>query len=317
MKLNRVMWGIVLVFIGIVLLLTNFNVIEFYWRNVWSFWPVFLVIAGVNILFNRNKSEVGNMICLGVLVVILGFVFYKGQQPPTSKNWIGERFTQDIDTELNDEKEDSVTKLRFSEPYVAADSAKKTTLNITGGGTSFSLDGATDALIFAEVERRSGNFVLQKESTDSLNVINFKMKDKKNGISFNDGGNDVMLQLNKKPEWNINVNMGVGKVDLDLTDYKLRTFKFDGGVAALDITVGELLPITDLNIKTGAANVVIKVPLSSGCRIRTKTGLSAKDFPKFIKIDNGNYETANYSTSAKKVFINLDGGLSNFEVTRY
>ena len=104
MKLNRVMWGVILLFVGIVLLLENFNVIEFYWRNVWAFWPVFLIISGVNILFNKNKSQVGNMICIGVLVVILGFVFYKGQQPPANKYWFGERLSKDIDIVINDDK---------------------------------------------------------------------------------------------------------------------------------------------------------------------------------------------------------------------
>ena len=180
MRLNRVMWGIILLFVGIVLLLENFNVIQFYWRNVWSFWPLFLIISGVNILFNKKKSEIGNAICLGVLVIMLGVVFFKGQQPPANRNWIGDRFSRDFDTELNEDLDDSVQKVNFSEPFVEADSAKKTILNISGGGTSFSLDGDTQELIAAEVERRNGNFILQKETSDSVNTLTFKMKEKKN-----------------------------------------------------------------------------------------------------------------------------------------
>jgi hypothetical protein len=317
MKLNRVMWGVVLLFVGAVLLLENFDVINFYWRNVWSFWPVFLIIAGVNILFNRNKSEIGNMISLGVLVVMLGFIFYRGQQPPLHGNWIGERFSKDLDLELDSAEEGGAEKLRFTEPFIAADSAKKTILNISGGGTSFNLEDETDQLITADVERKYGNFILQKESSDSVNTVTFKMKDKKGNWSLGDGGNDVDLKLNKKPEWTINMNMGAGEVNLDLSDYKMRSFRFDGGAASVDLKVGTLLPITDVVVKTGVASVEIAIPEESGCRIKTKTGLSAKDFPGFIKIDNSNYETSNYKTSAKKIFINLDGGLSNFEVHRY
>jgi len=317
MKLNRVMWGVVLLFVGAVLLLENFDVINFYWRNVWSFWPVFLIIMGVNILFNRNKSETGNMISLGVLVVMLGFMFYRGQQPPLNKNWIGERFSKDLNLELDSAENGDMQKLSFTEPFVAADSTKKTILNISGGGTSFNLEDGTDQLITADVERKYGNFILQKESSDSVNTVTFKMKDKKGNWSFGDGGNDVNLKLNKKPEWTINMNMGAGEVTMDLSDYKMRSFRFDGGAASVDLTVGTLLPVTDIVVKTGVASVEISIPEQSGCRIKTKTGLSAKDFPGFIKIDNGNYETSNYQTSTKKIFINLDGGLSNFEVNRY
>ena len=317
MKLNRVMWGVILLFVGIVILLQNFNVIDFYWRNVWSFWPVFLIIAGVNILFNKNKSQVGNMISLGVLVLMLGFMFYRGQQPPADRNWIGDNISKSLDMDMDSVEDGDTQKLNFTEPFIAADSAKKTVLNISGGGTSFNLKGETAELITAEVERRNGNFILQKETTDSVNTVTFKMKDKKGKWSLGNGGNDVDLKLNKKPEWTVNMNMGAGAVDFDFSDYKVRSFRFDGGAASVDIKVGALIPITDVTVKTGVADVKINIPEGSGCRISTKTGLSSKDFTGFIKLENGNYETANYKTSTKKIFINLDGGLSNFEVNRY
>lgn len=111
--------------------------------------------------------------------------------------------------------------------------------------------------------------------------------------------------------------MGAGELDFDLTRHKIRTLNFDGGAADLKIKIGDLIPITDVNVKTGVANVEIKVPQASGCRIKTHTGLASKDFKGFVKKDDGYYETPNYSTSKNKVFIKLDGGLSNFEVDTY
>lgn len=318
MKLTRVMWGIVLLFVGIVLLLDNFNVIEFYWRNVWNFWPVFLIISGVNILFNRNKSETGNMISLAVLVVVLGFVFFKGQEEPANRSWMDGRFSKDFDINIDTDRDnDSVESLSFAEPFVPADGIKKTVFNISGGGTSFFLNGETDSLVVANVEKRRGNFILQKESSDSVNTLILKMKEKKEGWSINDGGNTVNLLMNKAPEWLINVNMGAGEVKFDFSDYKVRRFGFDGGAASLDIRIGEKLPVTDVVVKTGVADVKLSVPESSGCRISTKTGLSAKDFPGFVKLNSNSYETSNFKAAGKKVIIVLDGGLSNFEVRRY
>jgi hypothetical protein len=320
MKLDRILWGIILLFVGVVLLLENFNIIEFYWRNVWGFWPIFLIIAGVNILFNRNKSNLGSMISIGVLVLTLGFLFYKGQQPPESRNWLGDRFGNDLHIDMDDDNDDdqsvNTERLSFSEPY-QTDSAKKVVLNISGGGTSFKLDGTTDSLIAADVERSRGTFTLKKEFLDSVQTLTFKMQEKKGKWSMNDGGNSVNFKLNKQPVWDVIMGMGAGEVDFDLTEYKVRTFRFDGGAAALDITMGDLLPIADVVVKTGVADVKIKVPSGAGCRIKSNTGLSSKDFTGFTKMENGSYETSNYATSTKKIFITLDGGLSNFEVSRY
>ena len=313
MKLDRIMWGIVLLFIGGVLLLDNFNIIEFYWGNVWRFWPIFLIIAGVNILFSRNKSQIGGIISIAVLVITLGVLFYKGQERRDHRSWMNESTHTDEDHTDSDENHHET--LDFSHPY-ANSASGLTVLNISGGGTSFELKGATDSLITAHVERKAGNFTLETTKNDSLTTVNFKMKGKSNW-NMGDGSNDVDFRLNTRPNWEIHMNMGAGEVNFDLSDYKVRTFNFDGGAAALDIKFGDLLPITDVNVKTGVADVKINVPENSGCRIKTKTGLSSKDFDGFTKLGDGTFETPNYKTSAKKIFINLDGGLSSFEVKRY
>ncbi len=316
MKLDRIMWGIILLFVGGVLLLENFNVIQFYWTSIWRFWPVFLIIAGINILFNRRQSQLGTIISIGVLVVMLSFLFYKGQQPPEHRNWISDNFRGHVD--INDDRDDNadMQTLHFSEPF-NIDSTKQVVFNVSGGGTSFDLQGPTDSLISADVNGRRGNYSLKKEITDSNQTISFKMQDRKGKWSMGEGGNDVSFKLNQTPVWTINMSMGAGEVDFDLSNYKVRTFRFDGGAAALDITMGELLPITDVIVKTGVADVKLKIPTNSGCRIRSKTGLSSKDFSGFTKVSNDTYETPNFKSSTKKIFVSFDGGLSNFEVNRY
>ena len=296
-----------LLFIGGVLLLENFNIIDFHWGRVWRFWPVFLIIGGVNILFSRSKSQVGGMISLGILVVTLGILFYKGQQP-RHEVWINSH------TKENDESE-SPRDVTYSHPYTDSVSVK-TVLNVSGGGTSFELKGATDSLITADVHRKLGSFSLETNVSDSITTVNFNMQGKSKW-NMGDGGNEVDLRLNTNPVWEVHMNMGAGEIDFDLSGYKVREFNFDGGAAALDIKFGDLLPITDVNIKTGVADVKINVPVGSGCRIKTKTGLSSKDFTGFNKLEDGVYESPNYKGSAKKIFVNLDGGLSNFEVKRY
>lgn len=320
MKLDRVIWGVLLLFIGGVLLLDNFDIINFYWRNVWSFWPVFLIILGVNILFNKNNSQTGNIISLGILVVTLSFLFVKGQERPSSRFWWGDGKRNHVEMNIDDDDDDKgFTNDTFLTPLSAGDSTRKNILNISGGGTSFDLKGTTDSLFVAKVRKKNSNFSLTKETIDSVNTLTFKLQDKnkRNSWNFNDGGNDVDIRLNASPVWEMNLKLGAGQIDFDLEKYKVRTLNFDGGAAEVDIKLGSLLPITDVNVKTGVADVKIRVPKDSGCRIKTKTGLSTKDFTGFTKISEGLYESPNYQSSSKKVFINLDGGLSSFEVDRY
>lgn len=323
MKFERIIYGVILLFIGGVLLLSNFDVIDFYWRNIWGFWPVFLIIGGLNLLFNRNGSQAGSKLSLMIIIVMLVFLFFKGQDKPDGGNsWFNWRDriveTRD-DHEENDQPE--IKRLQFSEPYLLADSSKKAILNLSGGGTSFTLEDSTDSLFTASLNKKNKYFSLQKLTTDSTNTLTFKMnskqKGKGNNWSLNAGGNEVDIRLNTNPLWEMNVKMGAGELDFDLTNYKLRELNFDGGAANVVVKLGERLPIVDLTVKTGMANVEIKIPANSGCRIKTNTGLSAKNFDGFVKISDGTYETPNYKTAANKIFINLDGGLSNFEVETF
>lgn len=325
MKYERIIWGVVLLFVGGVLLLDNLNVIEFYWRNVWGFWPIFLIIGGVNMLLNRNGSQTGSMVSLAILIITLAFLFVKGQEKPQGRGWLGFWKDKNVDIDWDQDNSDGdvkTEKLSFSESFVPADGSKNAILNLSGGGTSFKLHDVTDSLFEASVNKKKGNFSLTKTSTDTTNTLTFKMNDRsykgnKNNWTFNSGGNKVDVRLNTAPQWTLNLTIGAGELDFDLTKYKIRTLNFDGGAADLKIRVGDLLPIADVNIKTGVANVEIKVPQESGCRIKTNTGLASKDFKGFVKKDDGYYETPNYSTSKNKVFIKLDGGLSSFEVDTY
>lgn len=319
MKLDRIIWGVLLLFVGGVLLLDNFNVIEFYWRNVWGFWPVFLIIVGINILFNKNNSQTGNIISIAILVVTLSFLFIKGQERPNHRLWWDKSdFHIDTDDDQVDNEHEH-NKLNFAEPFLVGDAEKKAILNLRGGANTYELKGETDSLFAADVsESRKGmKYVLNKVATDSLNSITFKMSGKSKGFSFGNDRSAVKFYMNVTPQWDLNVFMGAGKVDFDLAKYKVRTFSFEGGAADIDVKFGDLLPITDINMEVGMADITIEIPRGSGCRIKTKTGLSSKDFDGFNKLENGTYETPNYRSSTNKIFINLDGGLSDFKVKRY
>jgi hypothetical protein len=313
MKLDRIMWGIVLLFIGAVLLLENFGLIDFYWRSVWRFWPIFLIIAGINILFSRSKSQLAGVISIAILVITLGILFFKGQETPGGSKQMSDDLTEHNDTP--DSSPDTLNEQHLALPYEADSIAKRTVLNISGAGTSFELKGATDSLISAVVNQKGEKFMLSNNlSKDSVSTLTLKMGGKG---KWNTGGHDVDVWLNTRPNWEFQINMGAGEVKFDLTDYKVREFNFDGGAAALDVKLGSLLPITDVNVKTGIAEVKINIPTGSGCQIRAKTGLSSKEFTGFTKLSDNTYETPNYKDSKNKIFINFDGGLSSFEVNRY
>lgn len=317
MKTEKVIWGLILIFIGSVFLLNNFGVINFYWGSVWRFWPIIFILIGANMLFSRLNGSAGSILSVSLTLIALIFIGYQGTRPNTGTAGRSWRFDHNDNEKVSKNDADWSTANTFTEPYTS--NITRAELNIKGGATSYKMDDSTENLFDAEVQQNSGHFSLEKTSRDSTEVLNFRMRDQKRKWNMDDmDGNQVRIKLNSKPLWDINLEIGAGETVFDLTSYKVRNLRLNGGAASFKVTLPEPVTTTNVNVETGVAEVVIKVPETAACRITVDTGLSAKDFSGFEKQADGSYQTAGYSSaSTKKILISLKGGLSSFEVQRY
>jgi hypothetical protein len=313
MKTENFTWGLVLVFVGAVLLLDNFNVIDFYWNSVWKLWPLILVIGGANIIFSGSDSKAVAAISIFITIAALAFIGYSGTQyPADERGWWSENKGERRDEEV---KRDW-TNSSFSEPYEGT--IRRAKLNISGGATVYTLEDTTSNLFDADVNHRWGNYSLQRILKDSIQILNFRMRNK--GKSWNsDGGdgNKVNIRLNSKPLWDISLETGAGETEFDLTPFKVSNLQIKGGAASFDLKLGEPVTTTNVLAETGVAEFKIAVPATVGCKIEIQSGLSSRNFQGFTQQADGSFITSNYNSSLKKININLKGGLSDFEVDRY
>jgi hypothetical protein len=317
MKTEKIVWGLLFVFIGGIFLLDNYHVIDFYWRSVWRLWPLLLVVIGGNMLFNRDNNKYGPIIAGVITLVALSIVAYQGTRPLGEQHkWsFNYNMDEDGDTSSTDGENFSGSSI-FSEPFAAT--TQRAELNIKGGATSYSLKDTTANLFVANVSQNSGAYTLEKTTRDSMEVVTFKMKGGNRKWHMDDmDANEANLRINSIPVWDINLEMGAGEADFDLSTFKIENLKLKGGAASFKIKLPEPQNVTNMNVETGVAEVDIQIPSSAGCRIKVDTGLSSRDFSGFTKQSDGSYTTSNYNTSAKKIIINLKGGLSDFNVSRY
>ncbi|WP_306551160.1 LiaI-LiaF-like domain-containing protein [Daejeonella sp.] len=312
MKTGKIVWGMIYIFIGSIFLLDNFNLIDFYWVSVWRFWPVIFILIGINMLLSRfvNQKTVPALVA-AITLLTLALIGYQGSRPNNDSRWISFQF--DNDDSGNDSTQNVPSY--FIEPYGGA---KRAELRIQGGATSFKLQDTTSSLFEADVKRPFAKYTLTKSISDSVEVLNFRMRSGEQRWNLDEmENNETNIRLNLTPVWDIHIDMGAGEAIFDLTPYKVSSLKFEGGAASFEAKIGSLQALTNVTIETGVSNVEIDVPSESGCRIVVDSGLSSKDFIGFIKQSDGSYQTSNYSTAAKKIIISLQGGLSSFEVKKY
>lgn len=330
MRNEKLIPGIILVTIGALFLLHNFGYIYFSWVNFFRLWPVLLLIAGVNMVFAHNRSVWAT--ALKILVIVLGiglFVFAGIGDGFDHGDWRhnrGQSFnfddnsSDDDDTSTRDSVFNNKASGVFNEPYKPT--IKAVVLNLSGGAASYRLDGTTTDL-FAAHTKDSGNSENSLTATDedSTKTLDFTMNNTKHhGFQFNLGGkssNKAFIKLNPNPEWDINVQTGASKMDFNLAQFKVKHLKFEGGAASFNVILGMPLTETDVDISTGVSEVKIAIPKNAACHIITDTGLSSKNFEGFNKISDTEYETPGFGSASQKMYLNINGGVSDFKVKRY
>jgi hypothetical protein len=306
MNLGKTSLGLVVVFIGIFILLDNLDILTFDWLAVVYFWPVLIILIGINILLPKKME--GQILSIMATVIVLLFFAYQGLK--TSENKWNLNESEEVVTERG---QISLLSRDYDEKINYAE------LNISGGAVGYKISETTNKLVDIEASSSLSSFSLSSILTNGKAVLDFTQKGteeirrKRLGME-----NRANIQLNAEPIWDINLKIGAGTADFNLKSFKIRNLEIDGGVSAIKIIMG--MPaeeISKIDFEGGMSSLDIHLPEQVACVIHVESALSSLKFPGFVKQDNGTYRSDNYNESLKRIEIKLENGLSSIKVTRY
>jgi hypothetical protein len=302
MKYRNIFWGVILILIGVLFTLENFNLIDFSVRELWRLWPVVLVLWGISII------PVDKWIRLGlVLLVLAGSVFFLLDQ---AVEWENEH-SQDVEWSANEQTEN------YQEFYITNDdSTAYATLNMEAAAGSFSLYNVTDSLLYFTQKTTGIQYKYFVTKTGERVKINIETANGHIGIN-NKNENKVKIKLNEDPLWNINLEVGAAAVNFDLSPFKVKKVNLESGAASLKLKLGDKYPETRVNIDAGASEIVVKIPKESGCDLEVSAVFSGKKLNGFEKVDHGHYQTANFNSAANKVYLEINAAVSSYSIIRY
>jgi hypothetical protein len=324
MKASSLFWGSFLVFLGIFFLLDNFNVLELRLTDIIKFWPLLLIVWGIALLKIPDviKKILSSFSGIFLAVIIISLFNIR----------IGDIVEfPNREITINDVLNDSSMTFYHSS-YSSAniiDSSDSTnqinnriiSLEFDAGVGNFVFEGYTDEL----VEVKSANAKSEvKVTTDDSNT-NIDVQYGEDQITINSmedlekiGKNRyAKVLLNKNPIWDIEIDAGASKLNLNFKDKKVKNISIDAGVSDINITLSDLLEEAELDFETGVSNISINIPKNVGCSIRSDAVLSGDYFEGFERKNNKFYQTPGFTGADKKIFIYIDGALSDFNVKRY
>jgi len=306
MKTSHIFWGTLFIVLGLLVLINNFTAIFMDWGTIWKLWPAAIVLLGISLLI---KDKLGKGVVAGVAALIIAvsvFATFK-----TTTHFIHDDFTIVFDD--NGDHEFEITE--YNEAFDS--SITNAFLEFDAGAGSFNVIDTTHQLVMFRTEGFKDKYKLSRLDSDSSSKIQFWMKPIKFRIGGKNYKNKVDISLNSDPVWDMDFDIGAASVKLDLTPFKIGDLKIDMGAAALDVRLGNLNYETTVDIDAGASDMDLFVPEGSGCQIKTDVALSSKNFHGFEKIKKDLYQTSNFEDAEKKIYIEIDCGVSSINVRRY
>lgn len=305
MKTSNIFWGVFFIAIGALVLLGNLTALQFTWHSAWKFWPAVLVLIGVSILV---KNQIGKAIVAGLAALVLALTIYASISATTNL------FDDDFEIHFGDGTAAFDTTY-FAQEY--SDSIKTAKLQFSGGAGGFKMLMPTDKLVDFKTEGLKNNYRLNRNDFGTHTDLDFEMKGNTVNLKTKGYKNSVEMSLNANPEWELFFDVGASTLNLDLTPYKVSKLDIDMGAAALNVKFGDLSDVTRLKIDAGASDMDILIPDSVGCEINSDDALSSKNYEGFKKVNHNIYRTENFDSSTKKIFIEIDCGVSSIDVKRY
>jgi hypothetical protein len=290
---------VILIGVGIVFLLNNLGVLPWdVWGNIWRFWPVILVVVGLEVLFGRRfGGGAVALVAIGLVVAVVGG---------------GAAFARVAPAE--------VTTRTFSSPTEGA-SQLTTTVNFGAGKLTV---GALDATNAAAGEMRFTGTEDQNPSQsyrvrNGTGELGYSVRGNGNFTSWfspQRAGTEMRVGLSPNLPMRLNLKTGAAESTIDLSKLKLTFLDIDTGASNTFVRLPEAAGVMQANVDGGAANITIEIPLGVAANIEFDGGLSSLhiDQTRFPSVGRDRYRSPDYDTAVNKVDLKIDLGAANATV---
>ncbi len=299
MKIGSIFWGTLFIILGGLLLLDNLDILNVPWWTVFKLWPLILIFWGLAAIFGKQPLRWYTVLFIVLLVLVMFVV-------AGAFEWIESRGEFD--------RSDGWTRT-FTKPYDGI--TEKASLRFRSGAGKFIVQGTSDQLIDATTQTTFGRYVLEHEHWSGGDRIELRFSGKSRRWFFSGMRNRAEIRLHPNPTWDLDIDIGAASLDVDLTPFKINEVTIDGGAAAYRIKLGDRSDEARLHLRTGASSVDIEIPQSVGCELNIVAPLSGKKFHGFKKVGKRVYQTEGFEEASKKIYIDIDAGVSSIRVERY
>lgn len=270
------------------------------WGWMWKFWPLVLVAWGIVMLLGNKqpgRTVVVVLLALGVALFVAG-IFNFG--------WMWHSHDWQADARQYDQE--------LTQPYDST--VHRASFTFQSGAGEFIIDDTTHQLIDASTHSSFGEYICDAEKVEDTQRVTLQLEGNQHRWWGGRMMNRARIRLNPAPVWDMRFDVGASSLDVDLSRYAVERLVVSAGAASINLTLGDKAEVSRVSLKSGVSSLQLRVPDPVGCEIRAETPLSSRNFHGFTKVRSGVYQTENFDSAAKKIYIDVHAGVSSVSVRR-
>lgn len=293
---GKLIWGTLFVAAGVILLLSNLDIVSIEWSSLWKLWPVLVIVAGLSILSLRGWVGKVVYILTALAIAVVAWLVLTGEIGQSTVN----AESQDFNISRSDE------------------SVKKLDLTVDSGASSLVVGSHNGGeLVKGVLESRTSELNQRSETDGDTHKVKLSFDRQWLDWRF-DKPDKLNVDITKKVPTKLTINAGASSVDADLSAIMLESAVIDSGASSVKLKLGDKMKESNIDIDTGASSVDLEVPSNVGVKLVFDEGLSSKDLPNgFKEIDSKTYQSENFDKQEKKINIYVDMGVSSFKLNTY
>jgi hypothetical protein len=296
---RHVVGPLILLAAGVLLLLNNLHVVPWtIWRDIWPFWPILLVLLGLE-AFVAGRVAWGTLVLLVVMLPIIGLAVSAGD---FTAHWRDStRFRAGEQMPIPPQLLEGATSASVEVEYGAG-------VLVIG---ALPADAAPEMLADGFVNGHQG-VRFEPRSTVQNGRRSLKISPQDMGNTFDLGR--LELRLSPNVPIDLKIESGVTEMVLNLEALQVPNLSIETGASRAQVT----LPArgqTTATIEGGAANIDVSVPPNVAARIVVDGGPNQFEIDETRFPRQGNaYRSPNFETATDRVTLRIEVGASRVAV---
>jgi len=304
LRSRSLVFPVLLVAIGALFLLRNWQPGFEPWPVIKTYWPLILVFVGLGKMWDafqgarqtRSGVSIGSTVGVLLFVLVIVILFWRGHAFTNADG----RYGRSIDhiSEVRD--------LQNATSMTAVIEMPAGELNISGG-TSRAIEG--DFEYSAAWSRPRVDYHV------SGNAADLDISQDNHGPTLGPDDNTWRVHLNDSVPVDLQVKMGAARGNLKLREINLKQLRVDIGVGQVNVDLtGDRKADLDVEIHGGIGQANIRLPKNVGVTVDAKGGIGAVTTHGLTKAD-GNYVNAALGHTPHTIRVQVAGGIGNIDLS--